>query len=259
MSVTAGPVTDLRDPTLDDLRDQAQQLAEMATRLFERQRAAAPHPAAPLDPEETDEAVAARIVQQAGHHVVLAQSSYAAGPHEFEDLLLNRLHAQLLARGAEVRMILPSRLLGDDEALTHLCELARRGADIRLSPHRLPTTTVFDGSLALVDCAGGRNQGLAVVRDLDTARAMAVLHDAVWDGAVDLASVCGNWADDENVLRVLRTLSQGHTDEKASRDLGLSLRTYRRHIASLMTRLDATSRFQAGVRAAQLGLIDATE
>ncbi|MCX5197381.1 helix-turn-helix transcriptional regulator [Streptomyces sp. NBC_00249] len=257
MSVTAEPMTDLHNPTLDDLRDQAQQLAEMAGRL--RERTAAAQPAAARDQEETDEAVAARIVLQAGHRGVLAQSSYAAGPHEFDDLLLNKLHTQLLARGSEIRMILPSRLLGDDEALTHLCELARRGADIRLSPHKLPTTTVFDGSLALVDCAGGRNQGLAVVRDLDTARAMSVLHSAVWDGAVDLASVCGNWADDENVLRVLRTLSQGHTDEKAARDLGLSLRTYRRHIASLMTRLDATSRFQAGVRAAQLGLIDATE
>jgi DNA-binding NarL/FixJ family response regulator len=35
----------------------------------------------------------------------------------------------------------------------------------------------------------------------------------------------------------------------------LSLRTYRRRVAELMTALGATSRFQAGARAHELGLI----
>ncbi len=38
------------------------------------------------------------------------------------------------------------------------------------------------------------------------------------------------------------------------RRLGTSLRTYRRRVAELMTALEAGSRFQAGVRAGELGL-----
>ncbi|MEU8774527.1 LuxR C-terminal-related transcriptional regulator [Streptomyces sp. NPDC048606] len=258
MSVTAEPVTDLRNLTLDALRDQAQQLAEMAGRLFEQERTTPVNQAGAGDrPAASTESVAAHIVHQAGHRSVIAQSSYSTGPYEYGDLLLNKLHAQLLARGSEVRMILPTRVLGDEEAFEQLCELSHLGAEIRLSPHELPTATVFDGRLALLDGAGGGpSHEMAVVRDLDTAKAMAVLHTAVWDAAVDLTAVGGGWTEGETSLRVLKSLSLGQTDEVAARELGLSVRTYRRHIASLMHRLDATSRFQAGVRAAQLGLID---
>lgn len=43
------------------------------------------------------------------------------------------------------------------------------------------------------------------------------------------------------------------TDETAGKRLGLSLRTVRRQMAGLMERLDATSRFEAGLKAAQRG------
>ncbi|WP_155354621.1 LuxR C-terminal-related transcriptional regulator [Acrocarpospora macrocephala] len=48
-------------------------------------------------------------------------------------------------------------------------------------------------------------------------------------------------------------LLEGQTDEGAARRLGLSLRTVRRSMSSLMTRLGARSRFQAGARAVQRG------
>ena len=42
--------------------------------------------------------------------------------------------------------------------------------------------------------------------------------------------------------------------QAAARRLGTSLRTYRRRVAELMAALEAGSRFQAGVRAGELGL-----
>jgi DNA-binding NarL/FixJ family response regulator len=51
-----------------------------------------------------------------------------------------------------------------------------------------------------------------------------------------------------------RRLGAGLTDEAAARRLGTSLRTYRRRVAELMAALEAGSRFQAGVRAGELGL-----
>jgi DNA-binding NarL/FixJ family response regulator len=59
---------------------------------------------------------------------------------------------------------------------------------------------------------------------------------------------------DEQGLTILRLLSAGQKDETAARSMGLSVRTYRRRVAELMTLLGADSRFQAGVRARALGL-----
>ncbi|MGN9843443.1 helix-turn-helix transcriptional regulator [Nonomuraea sp. H19] len=52
--------------------------------------------------------------------------------------------------------------------------------------------------------------------------------------------------------QVLQLLAQGCTDEAVARNLGLSLRTVRRVTADLMERLDARSRFQAGLKAARI-------
>jgi hypothetical protein len=54
---------------------------------------------------------------------------------------------------------------------------------------------------------------------------------------------------------ILASLGAGEKDEVAARKLGMSVRTYRRHVAEIMRDVHATSRFQAGVRAAELGLI----
>ncbi|MEU4417921.1 hypothetical protein [Nocardia salmonicida] len=56
-------------------------------------------------------------------------------------------------------------------------------------------------------------------------------------------------------IAVMRHLNAGVTDEVAARQLSVSPRTYRRHVADIMARLDTTTRFQLGVRAAELGLL----
>ena len=55
---------------------------------------------------------------------------------------------------------------------------------------------------------------------------------------------------------MLALLADGHKDEVVARRLGCSVRTARRHVSSLMELLDSSSRFQAGARAAQAGLLD---
>ncbi|MFJ4863454.1 LuxR C-terminal-related transcriptional regulator [Streptomyces sp. NPDC088748] len=54
--------------------------------------------------------------------------------------------------------------------------------------------------------------------------------------------------------RELLTLpASGVTDEAAGNRLGLFLRTVRRRMSTLMERLEATSRFEAGLKAAHRG------
>ncbi|ALU73733.1 hypothetical protein H351_31715 (plasmid) [Rhodococcus erythropolis R138] len=59
---------------------------------------------------------------------------------------------------------------------------------------------------------------------------------------------------DNIAIAIIRALSAGSTDEVAARQLSVSPRTYRRHLASIMERLGITTRFQLGARAAELGL-----
>ncbi|CAM5642495.1 HTH luxR-type domain-containing protein OS=Streptomyces antimycoticus OX=68175 GN=SANT12839_039280 PE=4 SV=1 [Streptomyces antimycoticus] len=60
------------------------------------------------------------------------------------------------------------------------------------------------------------------------------------------------------VRRVLARLRDGVTDEAAARDLAISVRTYRRYLTGILELLEANSRFQAGVRATELGILGNT-
>ncbi|TDP37663.1 regulatory LuxR family protein [Nocardia ignorata] len=60
---------------------------------------------------------------------------------------------------------------------------------------------------------------------------------------------------DSTAITVMRYLNAGVTDEVAARQLSVSPRTYRRHVADIMARLDTTTRFQLGARAVELGLL----
>jgi DNA-binding NarL/FixJ family response regulator len=82
------------------------------------------------------------------------------------------------------------------------------------------------------------------------------LFEAIWDTAADLDTYLrGDIPDlDPDGRLILQALGSGLTDASAAKRLGVSLRTYRRRVADLMAKLDADSRFQAGLRAGELGL-----
>jgi hypothetical protein len=79
---------------------------------------------------------------------------------------------------------------------------------------------------------------------------------AAWEAATDLEAYLRGEVPElaPEAREILRVLGAGLTDEAAARRLGTSLRTYRRRVAELMAALEAGSRFQAGVRAGELGL-----
>lgn len=85
------------------------------------------------------------------------------------------------------------------------------------------------------------------------------IFDQAWQSAVPLASSRQPPSRDdtrqlqEAELSLLKLLAAGMTDETIARELGISARTTRRHVAGLMSRLQASSRFQAAVEAARRG------
>jgi hypothetical protein len=167
-------------------------------------------------------------------------------------------HTQQAHQAHQVRKLLSPAALADEYSRAHLRELVDRGALVRIASAALPhETIVIDRRLAILaglNGPGGREYTLTTAPNL--VGGVYALFDAAWDAATDLkAFLRGEQPQLDTASRtVLRALGSGATDEKAARELGMSLRTYRRRVAELLTTLDAGSRFQAGIRAGELGL-----
>lgn len=152
----------------------------------------------------------------------------------------------------------PQALAGE-EAERHLIEVARHGVKIRICAAALPHETIIvDRRIAVL--AGPPVQGVrtyTVVRSPDVIKSVSSLYWATWDAAADLAEYRRSRPPllSDQSRHILRLLGDGLKDEAAARRLGLSLRTYRRRVAEILTLLDADSRFQAGLRAREFGLV----
>ncbi|MEL7978161.1 DNA-binding response regulator [Isoptericola sp. F-RaC21] len=131
------------------------------------------------------------------------------------------------------------------------------GAHIRITTEEVNETILFDRRLAILagDVRAGR-RSYGVITQPEAVQGVASLFEAVWRSAVDLDVFDARIAEIRAIApQVLDLLGQGVKDETAARAMGMGVRTYRRRVAELMAALGAESRFQAGVRARELGLV----
>jgi len=142
-----------------------------------------------------------------------------------------------------------------DEYAGHLRSLANSGARVRVHNSALPDLLVLDREAAVLRGATGgfgpAEQHLVTAAGL--VASLTRLLTAMWVNAADLKVHQRLRVDHDSLPgSVLTLLSEGCTDETAARKLDISVRTYRRHVADIMQRLNAGSRFQAGFEAARL-------
>lgn len=160
--------------------------------------------------------------------------------------------------GLTMRKLYTPRALGNQESEERLLRIAESGAHVRISAAPLAhEAIVIDRRVAIL--AGAPVRGVrtfTVIRSPVAVDGVRALVHAAWETATDLAEFRRTRppALDEEERRILRALGAGQTDEVTARELGMSLRTYRRRVAGLMTVLGATSRFQAGLRAHEFDL-----
>ncbi|MFI0814933.1 DNA-binding response regulator [Streptomyces sp. NPDC021098] len=158
----------------------------------------------------------------------------------------------------QVRKLCSPAALADEHSRKHLSDLVAQGAEVRIAATALPhETIIIDRRFAILaglDAPGGREYTVTTGPTL--VGAVYALFDAAWTTATDLKSFLRGEQPhlDAESRTILRALGSGATDEVAARELGTSLRTYRRRVAVLLETLDADSRFQAGMRAGELGL-----
>ncbi|GAA1221776.1 hypothetical protein GCM10009578_075350 [Streptomyces rhizosphaericus] len=134
---------------------------------------------------------------------------------------------------------------------------AARPAQVRIASVPLPTAVIADGRTALVCTEAEEGRQTSVIEDPVVVATLYGMFRSIWGGAVPAARPLdfGNRARTEMVRRVLARLRDGVTDEAAARDLAISVRTYRRYVTGILELLEANSRFQAGVRATELGIL----
>ncbi len=162
----------------------------------------------------------------------------------------------LIERGVSIRMLYAREQLESRPMRQYMRTLDRHGAAVRIAdtlPHRL---VVFDRAVAFLPVDPRRpGVGALVVREPAIVANLAMFFESLWTSAVDLDQAIDSGAPGASDFdrSVLMLMSSGVKDEAAARQLNVSDRTYRRHVADILTRLGASSRFQAGVEAVRRG------
>lgn len=129
--------------------------------------------------------------------------------------------------------------------------------EVRVAKVPLPALVIADAGTALVCAESAAGRQTSVIEDPAVVRTLGSLFGSVWGGAAPVAGPFdfGNRARADMVRRVLERLRDGVTDEAAARELAVSVRTYRRYVTGILELLGASSRFQAGARATELGIL----
>jgi DNA-binding NarL/FixJ family response regulator len=207
----------------------------------------------------------AELVARAGHLFAGAQHEFVCVARDLDtwsqpaarQAISGRMRAGGEA-GFAVNKLLSPAALADEATRLHLRQVMASGARVRISSTPLPHETIIIDRRVMI-LAGRDAPGLrefTVTTSPTLVGGVYALFQAAWETATDFASYLGGDVPhlDADSLTILRALGAGHTDETAARQLGLSLRTYRRRVAELMAKLEAGSRFQAGLRVGELRL-----
>ena len=160
-------------------------------------------------------------------------------------------------RGRKVRKVYLPRVLLDPASAAHLREITGLGAQVRITESEINETIMLDRRIAILAAEvtpDGRSY--TVLSRPDLVNGIRSLFEVAWRSATDLATYEVRFDELRQFTpQILDLLSSGCTDETAARTMGVGLRTYRRRVAELMAALGATSRFQAGARAREAGLL----
>ncbi|MBW5481783.1 helix-turn-helix domain-containing protein [Streptomyces bambusae] len=167
------------------------------------------------------------------------------------------LDEEAMARHVDMRVVYQDSARNDAATLAYAQWTTELGGQVRTSPVLPPRMLVFDRETALVpiDPANSRLGALCTTSPGIVASLVA-LFEQTWETAVPLGAARPQTPEDgitAGEQELLKLLAAGMTDEAAGKRLGVSLRTVRRQMAALMERLNATSRFEAGLKAAQRG------
>ncbi|MFE5590095.1 LuxR C-terminal-related transcriptional regulator [Streptomyces sp. NPDC056549] len=163
------------------------------------------------------------------------------------------INMRLLRRGVRLRMIMGAAIMKDDTTLAYMRDLVSHGAEVRISHHPIERVIIVDRSAALtpIDPAD-TSVGALLVREPGLVATLVTLYERMWEAAEELPGEDADMPSDVE-REILAMLREADKDETAARRLGMSVRTYRKHLAGVMRRLGATNRVGAALLAHEKG------
>ncbi|MFE3029093.1 hypothetical protein [Nocardia tengchongensis] len=176
---------------------------------------------------------------------ILPQRRYPAGEALVRDMLTTGKRVQLLFSSDYAG----SRDQGAVSAFPY-------GDRIRVTYTSFQNTLIIDHRAAIVWSAVNGRPEAFVFNQNSLVDAIHRTVTGAWSSALSLRdhAELQRRDFDATTVSVIRYLGFGVTDEVAARELSVSLRTYRRYVANVMERLGVATRYQLGVRVAELGL-----
>ncbi|MBV7699284.1 helix-turn-helix transcriptional regulator [Streptomyces sp. TRM70350] len=168
------------------------------------------------------------------------------------------LDAALLRRGVAMRTLYQDSVRNDQDTFRYAQWLTESGGHVRTVPVLPVRMVLFDDVAALLPMDPDNTAvGAVQFSGPGVITALTALHAAVWEQAAPFGTDADRERDAGGVTaqerHMLKLLGEGMTDEVAARHLGIGVRTARRMMASLMERLGARSRFEAGRLAERRG------
>jgi DNA-binding CsgD family transcriptional regulator len=170
-------------------------------------------------------------------------------------MLPGDLFSRLLRRRLAVRILYAA---GEEPHTPEFAELIRDGVALETIVNLPYLQVIRDRAVVYLPHQDPRHpmaERLARVRNVVMAGSLAVAFDAMWSMAVGQTRPDAGGDIGDGQQKVLQVLSDGLTDDRAAVRLHMSKRTFARRVAMLMERLNANSRFQAGVQAARRGWV----
>ncbi|MFJ6722307.1 MULTISPECIES: helix-turn-helix transcriptional regulator [unclassified Streptomyces] len=197
-------------------------------------------------------------LEQMGLAATTEVLSSQPGNQRPEDLAASRpADVQALSRGIKMRTLYQDASRNQPHITAYAHWLLSQGSEVRTAPTIPQRIVVVDRAQALVpvDPADTR-KGALHITEPGILTALVDLFEQAWNTAVPLGAT---HAQDPHTRltaterEILRLLGAGLTDEGVGQRLNISSRTVGRHMSCIMERLGASSRFEAGIKAAQKG------
>ncbi|MGW6905263.1 MULTISPECIES: LuxR C-terminal-related transcriptional regulator [unclassified Streptomyces] len=155
----------------------------------------------------------------------------------------------MLERGVRMRTLYQHTARFSHGTRAYVERVSRLGAEVRTMDDEFMRLLLFDRKTAVIGVQGDMNAAI-VVREPNLVHFIASTFDIWW---LTAARFPLDWRNDEVAdvaeqlkRRIALLLSEGVSDQVIAKRMAMSVRTCRRHIAEIMERLGADSRFQAG-------------